>query len=261
MLPLQRKQAILDYLSRYGGGAIAELSEMLNVSEMTVRRDLKLLESEGVVRRTHGGAVLLKAANDEPRFEEKIRFHGDLKNTLASYAAKHFVSDGSILILEGGTTATSMVDHLAAYKNLTVITNGLNTLEALKRLVPESAVLCCGGMLRDTSHTFVGPVAEQFFGSIHAHVVFLSASGFTPDQGFTDPNMLEGQVKRAMCRNARLKVMLLDSTKFDTVSLITTFRANDIDIFVTDGNAPAPVVERLRSEGIDVRIADEEKSV
>lgn len=258
MLPVQRKQAIMDYLSEHLGATIAELSTLLNVSEMTVRRDLKLLEKESLVRRTHGGAVtkgqLAQVA--EPRFEDKKGFHQELKDKIARYAVEHLVVDNSVVILEGGTTVTGMAGFLQQRKQLTVVTNGLNTLGVLKHNLPNMNVLCCGGMLRDVSHTFVGPLAEQFFGQIHAHIAFFSASGLHADQGFTDPNMLEVQVKKAMGDAAKTKVMLVDSTKFGTWSMLTSFAFREIDVVVTDGGAPSETLELLRGFGIEVHVVD-----
>jgi DeoR/GlpR family transcriptional regulator of sugar metabolism len=111
-------------------------------------------------------------------------------------------------------------------------------------------------MLRDRSYTFVGSLAEQFFQGIHAHCAFFSASGLTIEQGFSDPNMLEGQVKKAMGRAAKTKVMLVDSSKFGNLALLTTFAIREIDVVITDPDAPADLVRLLREAGVDVRIAE-----
>ncbi|GAA3400470.1 DeoR/GlpR family DNA-binding transcription regulator [Paenibacillus hodogayensis] len=255
MLPVQRKQTIMDHLGQHGAVSIAGLSELLNVSEMTVRRDLKLLEEEGRIRRTHGGAVYHTAAA-EPPFEEKKDRHLDVKHRLARYAAEHFVKPDSVILMEGGTTVTCMAGFLHHVGGLTVVTNGLNTLDALKGHAPATSVVCCGGMLRDRSYTFVGPLAEQFFQGIHAHCAFFSASGLTIGQGFADPNMLEVQVKKAMGRAAQTRIMLIDSSKFGNLALLTTFAVHEIDVVVTDRAAPADLLGQLREAGVDVRLAD-----
>ncbi|MBC8078969.1 MAG: DeoR/GlpR transcriptional regulator, partial [Gorillibacterium sp.] len=232
MLLEQRKKCILKYIMQNGGGSITQLSELLKVSEMTVRRDLKILDDEGLIQRTHGGALQANNSSHEPRYDEKKGFHHEVKETIARYAVEHFVKQDSVIIMEGGTTVTCMANYLNQCQRLTVVTNGLNTLGMLKSQIPHTSVLCCGGMLRDISHTFVGPLAEQFFEGIHAHYVFFSTSGLAMDHGFTDPNMLEVQVKKAMCRAAKTKVMLVDSTKFGKWSLQTTFAIREIDILI-----------------------------
>jgi DeoR/GlpR family transcriptional regulator of sugar metabolism len=259
MLPQQRKQVILTHMSRQGVGSISELSKKLNVSEMTIRRDLNLLVREGFVERTHGGAILVRQLHSEPRFEDKENVQQDLKELIASYAVKNFVHHYDIIILEGGTTVTCMAKYLGDLSHLTVVTNGLNTLVALKKQLPSNSIICCGGMLREESHTFVGPITEQFLKQINSQCVFFSANGYTLEQGFTDFNMLEAQAKKAMSQAAKKKVMLLDSTKFGKYSFSTTFTVQDIDVLITDDGAPPSILEHFSSHGVDVHIVPKEE--
>ncbi|MBC8081507.1 MAG: DeoR/GlpR transcriptional regulator [Gorillibacterium sp.] len=254
MLSYQRKQAIIEYMETNGAISISELSELLTVSDMTIRRDLKLLEMEGLVKRTHGGAIRTQVTPHELRFEEKKGFQQERKVRIAKFAVEHFVSDNSVILLEGGTTVSCMANSLHPFRNLTVVTNGLNTLAILKRMTPYSSILSSGGMLRDISHTFVGPLAEQFFAQIHGTHAFFSASGYTREQGFTDPNMLECQVKKAMRRAAKRSIMLIDSTKFGNLALLTTFLLKEMDVVITDDGAPQDVLEHLQDSGIQVHV-------
>jgi DeoR/GlpR family transcriptional regulator of sugar metabolism len=254
MLPAQRKQFIMDYLTKHGGATIAALSEMLGVSEMTVRRDLRLMEEQGAVRRAYGGAMAVNDRHVEPRYEEKKNNQLELKDRIAKYAAKQFVRNDSVIILEAGTTVARMSDELAQYSGLNILTNGLHTLTSIKKLLPHASILSCGGMLRDVSYTFVGPTAETFFQQVHAHYLFVSASGFTTEHGFTDPNMLEIAIKRAMSASARKTVMLMDSTKLGSCSLQTTFQPSEVDIVVTDEGADESILQFMREEGIEVHI-------
>ncbi|MFB9273867.1 DeoR/GlpR family DNA-binding transcription regulator [Cohnella cellulosilytica] len=257
MLPLERRSVLIGHMAKKGSVTIPELSGILNVSEMTVRRDLKQLECEGFVRRTHGGAVYMSANKPlEPAFEDKRNARQWVKELLAGYAALHFVNDNGMIVMEGGTTVTAMAAHLSEFNNLTVATNGLNTLQALMGVVSAGTVLGCGGMVRERSNTFVGPIAAQFFAQIHAQYAFFSASGFTAEQGFTDPNPMEREIKLAMAATARTKVMLLDSAKFGHISLLTTFGIEDIDVLVTDADAPEEALRVLRDGGIDVHVVN-----
>ncbi len=206
MLPLQRKQAILNYLSQHGAATMKELSDHFGVSEMTVRRDLIALEQEDHVQRSHGGAVYLGASPvpGEPDSASKQARNRDVKERLAAYSAKMFVREGDVLILENGTTVSRMAEFLDDYSELNLLTNGLDTLNLFRPLVTERrSMICCGGMLREVSGTFVGPLAEQFFASYNADTLFISALGFTPEYGFTDPNLLDTQVKKAMIQAAK----------------------------------------------------------
>lgn len=254
MLPIQRKSAIIEYLSNEGGCTIKHLSQSLNVSEMTVRRDLRQLEVTGHVILSHGGAVLAQSYVQEPATIEKASRNQDVKERLAAYAIKHFVSEGDILILEGGTTVARMTSYLLSFSQLTVLSNGLNTLNSLNTGVGTNVVLCCGGTLREQSSTFVGPVAESFFEQFHADTVFLSGLGFTPETGFTDPNLLDTRVKRAMIRSARQTVMLLDSSKFGARSFTTTAMASEVSAVITDKGIPLEIKDYFIQQGVPLHI-------
>ncbi|WP_256762051.1 DeoR/GlpR family DNA-binding transcription regulator [Cohnella sp. WQ 127256] len=254
MLPIQRKSAIIEYLSNEGGCTIKHLSQALNVSEMTVRRDLRQLESTGHVILSHGGAVLAQSYVQEPAAIEKETRNQDVKERIAAYAIKHFVNEGDVLILEGGTTVARMAPYLLSFSQLTVLSNGLNTLNLLNTGAGRNVVLCCGGMLREQSSTFVGPVAESFFEQFHANTVFLSGLGFTPETGFTDPNLLDTRVKQAMIRSAGQTVMLLDSSKFGARSFTTTAMAAEISAVITDSGISLEMKDHFMQQGIPLHI-------
>lgn len=255
VLPLERKQRIIEYLSHRAGATVVELSVLCGVSQMTIRRDLESLAEEQIIERTHGGAVYVGSVAAEPPFSAKKSEHEDLKERIAAYAAQHFITDGQVIILEGGTTVASLVPHMARYSELTVVTNGLRTVSTLHSLRSTHTVICTGGILRNVSSTFVGPMTEHFFRQLHAHVAFFSATGFTLEGHFTDPNLLESQVKVEMRAAASKVVMLLDSTKFGQRSFTKTFRIDEVDVLVTDDRVPRSAVEELMERGVDVHIA------
>ncbi len=253
MLPAQRLQYILQELNEHGSGTIVELSKKYGVSEMTIRRDLKQLEDQGYIRRTFGGAVTMDGV--EPRYSAKQSVQAEAKQQIARYAAEHFVTDNDVIILEGGTTVTMMSPYLSAYHNLTIVTNGLFTLSELRPLLPRHTIISTGGMLRDVSFTLVGPTTEAFFGQFHANRVFLSATGWDVRAGFSDPNMLETSVKRAMLCSAETSVLLLDSSKLGTKSLSTFIDANTPVTIVTDHHVSDEHLALMRASQLDVRIA------
>jgi DeoR/GlpR family transcriptional regulator of sugar metabolism len=254
MVPERRRQQILGDIEQGQTTSIGALSEKYSVSAMTIRRDLKLLEEEGQVRRTHGGAIHVRTSTVEPRYAAKQKINAARKDSIARYAAERLVSDGDILILEGGTTVTTMARLLAVRPGLTVVTNGLYTTNELRHLLPHASVLCTGGILRETSFTFVGPIAERFFEGLYANKLFLSGTGLTPEAGLTDPNMLESQVKKAMVGAARQVILLLDSTKFGLQSLTTVLHPHAGHVLVTDDDAPPEAIAALRARGVDVHL-------
>jgi DeoR/GlpR family transcriptional regulator of sugar metabolism len=145
MLPVQRLTSILDDIKANRASSVSDLSLKYEVSEMTIRRDLKQLEDQGLITRTHGGAVPNSRALDELQFVQKQGIHEAEKRQIARYAVQHFLSDGDIIIMEGGTTVAGMVAHMDGYRNVTVMTNSLHTLFELQRIAAGNTIISTGG--------------------------------------------------------------------------------------------------------------------
>lgn len=251
-----RRRKIVEYVEAQETVTTEQLVSQLGVSLMTVWRDLTVLDGEGFLRKIRGGATRIPKGRDgEPFFVSKQILNHQRKEAIARYAATQLVEDNDILFLEAGTTAAAMVKYLAQ-RHLTVIGNGLETMNELVKRLPDIHVYCCGGMLRDVAQTFVGPQAEEFFHRVNARTCFLSATGFTFSEGFTDPSPLEIQVKRAMAKSASRVVMLLDSSKLGVKSLTRILPLEDIHLVVTDADAPQVFLDRFAASGVEVRIAD-----
>lgn len=254
-----RRNKIVEAVEERGTVATEELVNQLGVSLMTIWRDLTMLDEEGRVRKIRGGAMRLPKGRDgEPLFVNKQVLNREQKEAIARYAATTLVEDNDIIFLEAGTTAAAMVKYLCQ-RNLTVIGNGLETMNELAKRLTNVNVYCCGGMLRDVAQTFVGPQAEEFFQRVNARTCFLGATGFANPEGFTDPHPLEIQVKRAMAQSASRVVMLLDSSKLGIKSLARILPTEEIDIVVTDGAASPTWREQFVALGIDIRIAGADK--
>ncbi len=232
-----------------------DLASGPGVSSMTIWRDLHALEVEGKLKRVRGGAVKSENGSTvEPYYATKRTNNRAKKELIARYAARHFVQNNDIIILEPGTTATAMVKYLDQ-QNLTLVTNGLGTINEVAPLVPGIMAICCGGILREISWTFVGPEAVQFFEHLRVRTLFLGATGFKLPEGITDPNPMENQVKSAMAASAERVILLIDSSKFGKRSLSRVLPLDAIHTRVTDAEAPPDTLEQVRSSGIDVHIA------
>ena len=255
VLTEQRRLMIANAVAENGSVAAEELGTRFGVSHMTIYRDLKALETQGHLRFVRGGAVRGTAvgSENEPFYATKRQLQKEQKELIARYAAEQFVADNDFIILEAGTTVAALVKHLR-HKHLTVMTNGLETVNEAAPLLPDLTVMCCGGILREVSHTFVGPQAEQFFRDVRGKTLFLGASGLTVAGGVTDPNPLEIQVKRAMAQSVDRVVLLIDSSKFGQRSLSLLLPFERVNVIVTDKGAPERDVEQLRALGVDVRI-------
>jgi DeoR/GlpR family transcriptional regulator of sugar metabolism len=251
-----RRDQIAAFVQEHANATAEELGAHFGVSLMTVWRDLTTLEEAGRVRRVRGGAARLeRPADAEPLYDSKRVLNSTAKERIARYAAERFVKDGDILFMEAGTTVAAMAKYLTAYQHLTVIGNGLGTMTELARLTPAISVYCCGGILRPVAYTFVGPQAEEYFRTVNAATCFLSATGLTLAEGITDVSLLEIQVKRAMAASADRVIFLLDSSKFGVRSLARIVPMREVDVLITDSDAPAPFVEALRAQGIEVHLA------
>ena len=253
----ERFRRITEWINRENSLSVNELSERLQVSIMTIWRDLQHLEKLGVIQRVRGGAIKRMPMIDfEPQYESKRKLHNQQKQDIARYAARRFVEEGEIIIFEGGTTVASMVKCLDQ-PNLTILTNALDVLVRASNLMPRYNVMCSGGMLREKSRTMVGPQAETFFANFHANKFFLGATGINPTDGVTDPNPLEIQVKRAMHNCAEQTILLLDSSKFGLRSLAPIIPLQEIDVLVTDACAPKPMLDELAALGMQIHVTQE----
>jgi DeoR/GlpR family transcriptional regulator of sugar metabolism len=262
MNPEERQQKILRDIDEIEDDLIPKLSQKYGVSEMTIRRDLKILEEKGQVMRTFGGAVRWPPPAVEGTllaWHRRQKVGAAQKAQIGRYAAQHLVADGNIIILEAGTTAGAMIEHLADKQDLTVVTNGFYTTGALLRLMPPTTtIICAGGMLQSDNATFVGPIAKRFFREFHAHRLFLSATGISLQTGVSDPEMLETDIKQAMVAAATEVILLMDSSKFGIMSLMEVVKLEQINLLVTDSQAPEAMVAELRTRGLDIVIVPDE---
>jgi len=259
MLKEERLQFIVDRLRESRMVSIQNLSQQLGVSYMTIWRDLSDLETRGLVGRIRGGAVpnnLNMKSQDAafPGFDSKSDPNYKKKACIARYAARHLVDDDDIMTIEAGTTTSTIVQYLIN-KNITVLTNGLMTALKSASLLGRASIICSGGVLIETG-AFIGPQAETFFGGYRVKKAFLSAKGLTLNDGFTDPTPLYNRLKNAMRANAERVIVLLDSSKFGSRSLVQVMDFPDVDVVVTDSEVPQEMADALRAKGIDVHVAD-----
>lgn len=196
MIASERRKRIKALLNEKGSVSVDDLTNQFNVSRMTIWRDLKILEEKDELQKVHGGAIQ-KEDNYilEPKFEIKERIAIKEKRSIARYAAENYIKDGDIIFLDGGSTVMELIPYLKD-KNITLLTNGLNTLFLASKYINHLNVMGSGGGIRYPSMTFVGPEAEKFFNNYKAEIVFLSCSGITIEDGVMDINLLEMEVKK-----------------------------------------------------------------
>ena len=252
MLIEERRQHILSLIQKQGRVLVDELSDNLDLSKITIRKDLDYLESKGLLIRTHGGALPVQAgALSDPTIQEKEELQHEEKVKIAKAAAA-MVSEGQCIILDSGTTTTEIARSLSSLRHLTVITNALNIAVDLAR--SDFEIILIGGTLRRNSLSLVGPLAEDVLKEMHADIVFLGVDGFDTKVGLTTPNLLEARVNRAMVQAAEKVVAVCDSSKFNRKSLSLIVGASAIDHVITDSNLAPEEVKAIRDAGIEVTV-------
>jgi DeoR/GlpR family transcriptional regulator of sugar metabolism len=234
MLAAQRHKLIVDEVRRQGAVRVSELTELLAVSEMTVRRDLDALAAAGLLDKVHGGATLRGGLSaEEPGFEAKS--HRQLKEKEAiARAAAQLVEPGQSIGLTAGTTTWRLAHHLTQVPGLTVVTNSIQVANVLHREPrPDLTVVLTGGV-RTPSDALVGPIALTAIRSLHLDLLFMGVHGVTADAGVTTPNLLEAETNRALVvASARLAVVA-DNTKWGVRGLSRIAGLDEIDVFVSD---------------------------
>ncbi|MFJ8648523.1 DeoR/GlpR family DNA-binding transcription regulator [Streptomyces sp. NPDC093546] len=249
LLAEQRRALILEEVRRRGGVRVNELTRRLNVSDMTVRRDLDALARQGVVAKVHGGAVpVAEASTHEPGFEAKSSLERSAKEDIARAAAA-MVAPGSAIALSGGTTTYVLAQHLLDVPDLTVVTNSVRVADVFHAARgtapgagaprPGAATVVLTGGVRTPSDSLVGPVADQAIRSLHFDVLFLGVHGVSVEGGLSTPNLAEAETNRRLVRSARRVVVVADHTKWGTVGLSSFARLDEVDHLVTDAGLSA----------------------
>lgn len=241
MLPLERQNRILEILAQKRAATVDELCSTLYSSGATIRRDLKMLETTGLIRRTHGGAVYIDSNTTD--FPMPLReTENPEKKELLVRRALPLIRDGLTLFLDSSSTVCHLAKHLGGYQQLRVVTNSLKTANILAELDgPE--VHCTGGRLRENAMSFVGTQAIHFVQQFSADYAFISCRGIHPQAGITDADENEAEIKRMYIQNAAETVLLCDSSKIGRRSFCRIAPLQDIRHIITDGVLPEEYTE------------------
>ncbi|HVI10374.1 MAG TPA: transcriptional repressor AgaR [Candidatus Binatia bacterium] len=252
MLNEERRRAILELLERNGRVLVAEMAHQFCTSQVTVRKDLEVLHSQGLVHRTHGGALPAReGALEDPTLREKEELQRAEKLRIAAAAAA-LVKEGHVVILDSGTTTTCIARALRSLQNVTIITNAVNIAAELSGAPVE--VILTGGTLRKNSFSLVGPLAEESLHKLNADILFLGVDGFDVHYGLSTPNLLEAKVNRAMVEVAKRTVVVCDSTKFGRRSLSLIVPTQNLREVITDREIPKADLRELRKLGMEVTL-------
>lgn len=241
--------AILERLSADGSVSVTDIATELDVSAATVRRDLRLLEDQRLLGRTHGGAVPQGVVYELPLRYKSARQHQQ-KLRIAREAASR-VANGWAIGLTGGTTTTEVARVLVDRHRLTVVTNALNIASELA-VRPNLKLVVTGGVARPESYELVGPIAEASLEGLNLDMVFLAVDGISPGAGLTTHHEIEAGTDRALLQRARHVIVVADSSKIDRVAFARICSLAEVDELITDAGAERAALAALRDGGLIV---------
>ena len=257
MLAAERRRQIADLLEVVEVLRIHELAMRFEVTDETIRRDLSVLEQQGVLTREHGGALSTTADIESP-YRRREMHEGKAKRLIAQLAAG-LVLDGSTIILDSGTTMHYLIEFLRRKRELVVITNGVNHVTGLLRN-PTTSVVVIGGTARRSSLGTAGELAVATLERLHADHTFLATHGFSAKDGVTYPNLEEVAIKKAMIAAGSEVTLLADGTKYGRVSMVQVAPLQELDRVITSGPIPEGEVAKMRELGLEVLVAGEEQA-
>lgn len=257
MLAIERHNYILKLLADNGLVTTNELCELLDVSPATVRNDLNKLEKDRLIHKTHGGATLLsstiqKSQNNYP-FSERENKNKREKEAISNAALKH-IEENQCIILDASSTALAVARKLDRFSRLTVVTNGIYTMLALKDM-PNITVIFIGGIVTKNSGSIEGLLGYDLLNHINADTAFISSHAFTLLEGLADFNIYEAELKKQMLSHSRSCIALLDYTKLEHISIANYCPTKDIDYLITDEQIAPELLTRYKNNGIKIEVA------
>ncbi|WP_282937271.1 DeoR/GlpR family DNA-binding transcription regulator [Paenibacillus sp. RC67] len=250
MLAAERYEKIVSVVNQRGAIRVSELSELFQVTEETIRRDLDRLEQAGRLTRSHGGAVSIKDDQQPeiPYFEREIT-HAEEKKRIAQEAIK-LIGPKDRILLDASSTAWYMAAEVPDLP-LTVLTNSIKVATELSKK-EKIEVISTGGILAQRSLSFVGPLAERSLDTYHVDKVFLSCKGVHLERGISESNELQARVKERMIGMADEVILLADSSKFGVQAFTHVADLSEVNTIITDRHIAQETLEQLQNRGISV---------
>ena len=250
----ERFTTILNMLMQHDSIQVTDLSSLLNVSSVTIRKDLTELEKANKLYRSHGRAILIDPYINNRTVNEKEKLSPEEKRMIGAAAASLITKDDSILIASG-TTVHALARNIRPVHKLTVITASLQVSEILAQN-ENIDIIQLGGILRHSSLSVVGKYAEGILSDFACSKLFLGVDGIDLDFGITTTDMREADLNKMMMRTAQNTIVLADSSKFGRRGFSKIADLDDIDLIITDERIPLNTVKRIEELGIDLSIVN-----
>jgi len=253
LIPAQRRERIQEYLALHKIARTIDLCEMLDASEATVRRDLEWLEQDGILERTHGGAILSQRMITEPEYRQRAQHHPEEKRQIGALAAS-LIDEGDIVFINSGTTTTQVIQQIRGDAEITVFTNNVNA--ALEMGEPGFHHYLIGGEYQPRSKSLAGRFAMENLKQVYANKAIIGVDGISLKHGCTVPTNGEAEVVQQMIERTRGQIIVvIDYSKWGVVSNFQIATIDEIDILVTDDALDKSALESLASHSVESMIA------
>jgi len=246
----ERERIILDRLSADGSVSVAFLARELELSEVTIRGDLKDLEEKGWINRKRGGAA--PALHRD--ILERQRVFPEQKNAIARAAAE-LVRDGDVIMIEAGTTTALIARCLAGKRDIHIVTNS-TLVFSYARMYPNLQITMTGGEFRRATESLVGPIALETISRLNVRLAFVGTDGFSLERGMTTHLMEGAEIVKAMKAHTQTTVLTADSSKYGKTGFSSVLPLSACDLVLTDANLSAASEKELREAGINIRKAE-----
>jgi DeoR family transcriptional regulator of aga operon len=245
----ERREQILTILDKENRIIINDIVERFNTTHATIRKDLALLEKEGLLQRTHGGAIKNKSLFTGLALTEKEKLHLDEKIRIVKEAVK-LISKGDIIILDSGSTTNLLAKEIKHFNGITVITNAINIASELMQ--SDIEVILLGGNLMKESAALVGPITEDALQKISVNKFFQGVDGIDFEVGLTTPDMIEAKTCRMMMNSASERILLVDSSKFGRRSLGIIAKVDELDKIITTKKLSKNEIQKYSDCGVEM---------
>ncbi len=245
----ERQNRILQILGKDDRTSVNELSRSLKVSSVTIRQDLNFLESEGLLKRVHGGAVLKDGDDLDNRlgknYEKKLRIARKLATT---------VNEGESILIESGSANALLARELVKIRKVTILTTNVYIARQF-RTNPEADIIILGGIYQHESETLVGKITKACIDQLHIHKAFVGIDGYTTEDGFTLRDLFRAEISSHIIRKAKEVYVVSDSSKFGISGLTNICMPEDIQHVATDSDLDPQYQKEFREAGIDLILA------
>jgi DeoR family transcriptional regulator of aga operon len=247
----ERRRVIREMVEAKGSVTVDELASHFNISKVSIRSDLRVMDSLGILVRSRGGALVIRDGEDLP-INIKENLHRAQKLRIAEEAVKQIV-DGETIILDSGSTTAEIAKQIRSMKfnSINVITNALNIAVLLANTSHVNLIML-GGVLRANSFSLSGPQAERALEGLYADRLFLGVDSIDPEIGLMTPHLLEAQLNAQMIKISRKVIAVADSSKLMRRNLSVIARMEQIDTLITDKAAQADLVALFTATGVEV---------